>query len=211
MKKHMRFAVAFVILFGLSGYAHAVIIDFGPGFGAPVTGYTVLTNQLSSYGVTFSTTDPEGVLWWGGNYAWPPGRYSISAGSPDTLGVPTFIEPIRVDFAKSVIAASIRGLDGGSDIDTLTLNAYDSSDTLVDTMSITNEFSAPGFVASVYGANISYITFEVSVRGDHGLFFDDLSFTPVPLPGAVWLFASGLIALFGYRRKQVNVGRPQLS
>ncbi|MFK8013947.1 MAG: hypothetical protein AB8G17_00725 [Gammaproteobacteria bacterium] len=35
-----------------------------------------------------------------------------------------------------------------------------------------------------------------------GMFYDNIEFSAVPVPGAVWLFASGFAALFGFRRKQ---------
>ncbi len=200
MSKKIGVSTILIIMLVVCGSAHAVTIDFGPGFGAPASGHVVLTDQLSSYGVTFSTTDPEGVFWFGGDYYWEPARYSIASG--DLEGSQFFVEPIRVDFSTLVTSASIRGFDGGGDIDTLILNAYDGSDNLVDSMIIEDPFSASGLVASVFGSNISYITFSVSVLGGHGLFFDDLTFTPVPVPGAVWLLGSGLVAMFGFKKKR---------
>lgn len=38
-----------------------------------------------------------------------------------------------------------------------------------------------------------------------GLWFDDLSFQPVPLPAAVWLLASSLLGLWGITRKRTNL------
>jgi|GEM_PF-2376802 len=197
MKRGLRI---FVILFSVLGsavFAQGTTIDFGPAFGGPATGHMVLTNQLAAYGVTFSTTDPEGVFWWGGDYSYEAARYSITAGN---LGTVQFIDPIRVDFSIPVMQASIRGFDGGTDIDTLILKAYNSSNVLLDTDTITNIFTNPGLIASVSGANIAYITFEVSVEGNHGLFFDDLTFTEIPLPGALWLLGSGLLGLAGVRK-----------
>jgi hypothetical protein len=193
--------VTLSLVFFLAGLVNAATIDFGPSFGAPASGHVVLTDQLSSWGVTFSTTDPEGVFWWGGDYPWSPGAYSIMAGSPGGLNVSFGVEPIRVDFSTSVTEATIRGFDGGGDTDTLILKAFDGTDSLLDLDSITSVFMDPGLTATVSGANITYITFEVSVTGDHGLFFDDLSFTPIPIPGAVWLFGSGLIGLLGLRKR----------
>jgi hypothetical protein len=141
--------------------------------GAPTDYHTVLTDQLVSYGVWFSTIDPEGVFWWGPTYPWEPARYSIHAGG---LGGEQGTDPIRVDFSPYVVEASIRGFNGGGDVDTLILRAFDSNDNLVDSSTITDVFSTPGLVASVSAPEIAYITFEVSVPTDHGLFFDDLSY-----------------------------------
>ncbi len=200
MKKQIRLTAAAVLLLGFSSHAQAASIDFGAGIGGPSTGHIILTNQLSSLGVTFSTTNVGGVHWWGGDYSWSPGRYSITAGG---LGSPQFIDPIQVDFSTTVNQASIRGFDGGGDIDTLILNAYDSLDNLLDTDSITNSFAAPGWIASVFSTtDISYITFEVSVSSGAGLLFDDLNFSAVPVPGAVWLFGSGLLGLIGFSKRK---------
>lgn len=201
MKKSYQLFGTLLLVLGLAAFAQATTIDFGPAFGAPAVGHVVLTNQLAAYGVVFSTTDPDGVCWWGGDFPYTPGQYSISAGQPQLLSIPTFIEPIRVDFSTPIAHASIRGFDGGNDIDTLILKAFNSSNVLIDSESITDIFTDPGLIAKVHGANIAYITFEVSVLGDHGLFFDDLTFNPAPIPGAVWLFASGLIAFWGLRKK----------
>lgn len=38
-----------------------VTIDFGPSWGAPQSGFVILTDQLADEGVLFSTEDPEGV------------------------------------------------------------------------------------------------------------------------------------------------------
>jgi hypothetical protein len=152
-----------------------------------------LTNQLAGYGVTFSTTDPEGVSWFGPGYYWPSAYYSIAAGD---LGAVEFVDPIRVDFSTYATEASIRGFNGGGDLDTLILKAFDSSDTLVDSTSITAVFGTPGSVASVSASQIAYITFEVSAATNHGLFFDDLKFTSadVPEPSTLAIF-SGLLGM----------------
>jgi hypothetical protein len=199
MKKLITICAVIGLVFSAAPVMASVTIDFGPALPGAPTGYaTVLTNQLSSYGVLFSTTDPEGVYWFGPGYPWVPARYSIAAGD---LGVVQFVDPIRADFSPYVVEASIRGFNGGGDIDTLILNAYDSSDILVDSMSITDAFSSTGLVATVSAPEIAYITFEVSVAGQHGLFFDDLNFVPVPAPGAIMLGGIG-VGLVGWLRRR---------
>ena len=114
-------------------------------------------------------------------------------------------------FPLLLLTPPFRGFDGGNDIDTLILKAFNSSNVLIDSESITDIFTDPGLIAKVHGANIAYITFEVSVLGDHGLFFDDLTFNPAPIPGAVWLFASGLIAFWGLRKESIAGQYPESS
>ena len=153
-------------------------IDFGPSFGAPAT-EVVLTDQLLAYGVLFSTTDPEGVTWFGGPGSPSSYTYVIHAGQLLRIGGPCAgIDPIRVDFSPFVTEASVRGFDGGGDTDTLILQAFDGRGNLVDSETITSTFS-PGHTAAVNAVEIAYVTFEVSGTCS-GLFFDDLRFVPVP-------------------------------
>lgn len=160
-------------------------IDFGPTFGAPATGNVILTGQLSDCGVVFSTTNPEGVFWFGDSGV-PLFSDCIHAGNLAGETGPTGgIDPIRIDFDSPVGFVSIRGFDTGGDVETLILEAYDSGDNLVDTHEITNAFTDPGLTATVSGS-IAYAT--VRVEGAlEGLFFDDLNFgetaPPLPCPG----------------------------
>lgn len=190
--------VGMVLAFGglPPGEAAAVTIDFSSALpGAPAGHHTVLTNQLAGFGTLFSTTDPEGVFWLGPGYGWAPAHYSISAGGSAPIGSPSAVDPIRVDFSPYVVEASIRGFDGGGDIDTLILDAFDSDNALIDSMRIIDVFSPPGRVASVSASEIAYVTFEVSVAGSHGLFFDDLTFRHIPEPSALALLAMGTLGL----------------
>lgn len=171
-------------------------IDFGLSFGAPTIGHTILTNQLEAdWGVTFSTTNPEGVIWYGGDYLWPPGRYSIMSGNVLSGSENFGVDPIRVDFLPHVTNVSIEGFNGAtgpcngqiSDYDTVILQAFDSEDLFVDSNSVTVE-TICGYssaIASVSGSEIAYVTFHVEVEGypsgeGHGLFFDNLSYSYTP-------------------------------
>jgi len=206
LKKLITLMFAETILLVAGGVNAALtVLDFGPALPGAPTGYkTILTNQLAGYGVTFSTTDASGVAWLGPTYPWAPARYSILAG--DVHNADFGIDPIRVDFSTNVTMASIRGFNGGGDTDTITLKAFNSSDTMVDTMSITSVFDSVGHVATVNAPDISYITFEVSVAGGHGLGFDDLTYesTPIPAPGAILLGSIG-VGLVGYLRRQRHI------
>jgi hypothetical protein len=77
-----------------------------------------------------------------------------------------------VDFANPVSFVSVRGYDGGGDVDTMVLEAYGAGDILIDSQEITSIFGFPGETATVTGA-IEYVTFRVEGT-TAGLFFDDL-------------------------------------
>lgn len=64
-----------------------------------------------------------------------------------------------------------------------------------------------GFVFSGFTANSDIKFGSISITpGSSSLDLsgDTLDFTPVPVPAAVWLFGSALIALVGVRRSKVN-------
>jgi hypothetical protein len=184
----VRLLGALAVVAFLSVSTQAAMIDFGADSGAPTKGWSILTNQFASSGVTFSTTDNEGVYWWGNDYSWRPARYSISAGS--TWGsVPGCTDPIRMDFNPYVAQVSVRGFDGGGDTDQMLLKAYDRFGQLVDSKELTGTFEAPGSTLTVNGSQIAYVTVE-AIATYSGLFFDDLNFTTVPEP------ASGLMSMF---------------
>ena len=171
-----------VLMPAIGAWAGPTVIDFGPAFGAPADEVS-LTNQLQSYGVTFSSVSPEGVCWFGTTHARSAYGYCINAGWEPPWAS---IKSIRVDFSPLVDQVSIRGYDAGGDTDTLVLKAFDQSDALVDTQQFTSVFEEPGSVVSVSVGEIAYVTFEV--QGTYsGLFFDDLTYTPIPEPAPLWL------------------------
>lgn len=153
-------------------------IDFGPDFNAPPSDFIILTDQLIDCGVSFSTTDPEGVYWIGGG-GYSSFTYCILAGALYNGGDPSGTEPIRMDFTVPVSSVSIRGFDGGGDTETMILEGYSANDVLVDSAQVTAGFGVQGITLTVKGP-IAYAT--VRVEGTvAGLFFDDLAFEEAPI------------------------------
>lgn len=135
----------------------------------------------------------------------------------------TFSLPISPSFTDGFMTGSLSGsyLDadnsGGA---TLNLNSWDGQ---VDGATKMNLFA---FAGPCFGAGCSVTIGEVSQgptaftgtanntigihmnfalsAGDSASFDTLFEVTPVPLPATLWLFGSGLLAIFGLRRKKVT-------
>jgi hypothetical protein len=121
---------------------------------------------------------------------------------------------IEAEFPHLVNYVQITGGDMGNLPDSFTMEAYDSSGHLI-TSANTGPFSGGGLGGSYYvdqgtlslsAPDIKYIYFYCTTHvipdQEGGISFDDLVFNyqPVPIPGALWLFGSGLLGLLGIRR-----------
>jgi len=203
LKRLITICAVAVLLVAANPADAAITIDFGLANGAPDTDVQ-LTNQLQTvYGVTFSSISPNGVIWHGTRPTISAFSYCISVGWDEDGWVRC--DPVRVDFDTPMTMASIRAYDGGGDDDRLVLNAYDSSNNLVDSDSVGTygyDFAFPGETASVSASEIAYITFQATETYS-GLFFDDLTFERqvIPAPGAILLGGIG-IGLVGWLRRR---------
>jgi hypothetical protein len=221
MKKNIFISLTLVLLLTFfAGQASALLIDFNSELpGAPTGTDVILTNQLAGLGVTFSTTDPRGVVWHGpsGTGSFP---YVISAGGVCGENEDCSMLPIRVDIDSSITGAfstvAITGFDGGLDIDTMLMKAFNSSNVVLTQSSLTDDFASPGSTLTVSGANIAYVTFEVtsavltpSSPWQHGLFFDNLCIGPcdekppvgVPEPATLLLFGVSMVGMDLLRKR----------
>lgn len=188
--------------FAVSAGTPAVSIDFGPGFGAPPTGYAILTEQLSSYGIHFSTAHPQGVFWWGGNDGLINKRYTISLRNQSIPPGPDPNEDIRIDFDVPVTSVQIRAWDGGGDTDRFRIRAYDAADNLVDTAQLTDIFQLPGLLLSVEADSIDHVTFGVLDPFSSPLIYDDLTFQPIPEAGTLAFLGAAVVLLINRHRPQ---------
>jgi hypothetical protein len=76
-----------------------------------------------------------------------------------------------------------------------------------DIVTIDAFFTGGGFVFSGFTGNSDINFGSISITpGSSSLDLsgDTLDFTPVPVPAAVWLFGSALIALTGFRRSKAS-------
>jgi len=122
---------------------------------------------------------------------------------------------IEARFPRLVDYVQITGGDMGNLPDSFTMEVYDSSGHMI-TSADTGPFSGGGLggpyyvdqgTLSISAPNIKYIYFycttQVIPGQEGGVSFDDLVFhyQPIPIPGALWLFSSGLLGLIGIRKK----------
>jgi len=124
---------------------------------------------------------------------------------------------ITVSFSTPVYDLSFYAMDidydpWSSSNEILTATAYNASDVALQT--ITKQYGDPNTgdgVATPVTFSVSGISsLEMWVKvagGDHhygGWALDDLSYTPVPVPGALWLLGSGIIGLVAFRKRKMN-------
>lgn len=168
-------------------------IDFGSQFRSPDTGIVILDDQFDAvfaqHGVHFSSPTNNPIFWLGSDYGFQAAASSIVMGDPRTGENST--HPLRIDFLIPVLSVSIQGIDGGNDVDTLTMRAYSSDNILLAQHSITHTFGAQQTVG-VLATNIDYVLIEQS-GVNHGVFLDNLTYIQqVPAPSTLALLMLGL-------------------
>ena len=186
----------FVMLFMVSSaHAATITINFQELVNngtLPIS--TVVTNQFASQGVIFSL---ENIV----NSSYP-GPIADSFGSPETGGLfntYNYFQPIIAAFTVPVNLANFSSIVDSP----LTVQAFDESGNVIGIDSI------PG--GSIIGEiktidNIAALRFLNDSGTGYGgrddlTIISSLCFNVVPIPGAIWLLGSGLIAFAGIRSR----------
>lgn len=162
--------------------------------------------QYNALGVHFSTGDfgvIQGVAngdpgnWWlnGTNGAYFLGYNSISG----------FSQAITFDFAAASVTLDVSRANGSSSFDTFTLNAYDSSNILVGTQTLTYGAINTWSTLTMSGTDIR----KISYTGSYNMGIDNIRITPftaVPEASTLALLGSGLglLGLAGMHRKHYD-------
>jgi len=221
--KNMVMICAVCIFLSLTASAKAGTItqDF-ESVGASLGEGGNLTTQLTGLTFTGAYIAEKGwniYAYWAGTGYGTDGAYSGSYSITDvivdggTFGSPS--SPVSVSFSTPVNDLSFYAMDidgTGTYAETLTASVYDNSSNLLQTITITSNLNDPdtgdGIATPVAFTvnNISSLTVTISNQaGSAAWALDDLSYTPVPIPAAVWLLGSGLIGLVAVRRKHNNM------
>lgn len=127
--------------------------------------------------------------------------YKVQSGA--TAGIDTFLDLTFVSGVTNVAFDWYTSTEGTS----VSLSIYDTADSLITVQSDISDADWSGFNAGSYsldlgGQIIGRIRIEDQPVGTHIVGIDNLAFTPVPIPLAVWLFGSGFIGLIGIARRR---------
>ncbi len=167
-------------------------IDFGSDYRTPDTGIVVLDDQFDDVfeqvGIRFSSPTSNPIYWTGSDYGFQAGASSITMGNPNEPGPSN--HPLRIDFLTPVLFASIQGIDGGHDVDTVTIRAFSSDNILLDQDSVTHTFGSQQTI-SVGGLGIDYILIEQPGTSS-GVFLDNLAYVQhIPAPATLAVLMLG--------------------
>lgn len=221
-KKSIAAAVSAIII---STSVNAAVIDTFEDIGA---NGTVINNRIID-GVTVSLSTNTGAKFSAATYF--SGLFAF-AGQPGAMNNPLvpsnvsgsrFISTqvnvvplsdtlkLNFNFSEGISEFGFTMLD--FEIGMGELTAYDSNDNVVDsfTYGYTGAYDPANsgvdtdwLVTSVNG-NISYAIFStVGANSGGGYGIDDMLVSSVPVPGAVWLFGSGLLSLIGFTKRKLK-------
>jgi MYXO-CTERM domain-containing protein len=168
--------------------------------GVDIPEFTPITTQFADMGVTFSSTHDDGPLIRQNGFAGQSGINALMGNG----GACSPCQPIYIDFAESILSASITALDVG--MDGLFMRAFDEFGFEVASDYVSNPGTGYGYwdvlqVSSDAGISRLELRQEYQGRHQEGYLIDDLRWErATPAPGALALL--GLAGLAGTRRRR---------
>lgn len=206
--KNFFISIVFVSSVGFSATASAIFIDFdtkqdgtpysGLGGSFPANEYNgvVINDSDPGPGVTFvDQLNPLNVGTSISGYYVNVGAFDSTPQTQLTLDFTTVVSDVSFDFANPTgdLTVSVFDISGGS----LGVFNYSGEDPFINQAGF--NYGAGSVVISGIG-DIASVLIEPGLN--QTLVIDNLNFSPVPIPAAVWLFGSGLIGLIGVARRK---------
>ena len=202
----MRNGLFVIGLAALASTCSAGVITFDE-FPAMDNG-AALTTAYSGIGVTF---DDRNTGTWDGIDNGDPGGWGVNGtNGPNFLGNnggnngETYAESIFFAVGQATVSFDASRTGGSSSGQTLTANAYDGSNNLIDSVVLTLGNVNAWTAFSVSGAGIARVDVIGSTSGFSPYAIDNLQFTSgsasVPEPGSILLLAIGVAGLAGVKR-----------
>ena len=165
-------------------------------------------------GMSFSLVNPDGSSAGPSNYFYrpPDSDYNgilpvFDESTPPDIHSWSFTSSrTRLSFADAVKSFSIDMGDKGEDADTIYLELYKADGGLIHAISGEIGAGVNSFHTLNYNSgsfDIAYVDFwGVDPLGENTVYFNNVSFTPVPLPGSLLLLGSALVTCMLSRRKR---------
>jgi hypothetical protein len=164
-----------------------------------------LTTAYAGDGVTFSGNAGT----WGGIAHGDPGSWSVNGtNGPNFLGDnganngATYTDFINFATAQSSVSFDASRTNGSSAGQTLKVEAFDASNALLDTETLTLGAINTWSTFDVNGADIATVELIGSANGFSPFGIDNLEFTAAaPEPGYAVILAVSLLGLFAYKQR----------
>jgi hypothetical protein len=204
MRENWRsIGLSFLLTLVMASSANAVVLNFDD-----LAGGTNLKNTFYQ-GVYFTTSSTKLYVAVDNESGVGCSSLHNSIGtSPDlSMGTIKVVFPVLANYVK------VTGGDAGGDLDSFSLEVYDSSNLLINSATTGvfggNSLSNNGYYGDVANlelaaTNIAYALLIPTSPSGFGITFDDLTYNAVPLPGTLLMVSSGFLSLVGLRRKFRN-------
>jgi hypothetical protein len=163
------------------------IVAPGGSFAQSFAGLTVSGISLTGSATNPLTLAPSGVL-----------DVDFFDGSNSILPQPGNTAPLCV--LLDTLASEVSWRMGYADSsDPINIDFYAADGSVVHSIAQVLTIGYADYSFSGFG---NFLGFSISENTDPaGLRYQNFSYTPVPIPGAVWLLGSGLVGLLGFRKK----------